>query len=97
MTQDNAEKGRSVGLYLSNSIIEAGSAHAADIKQSFSGYVNELIRADLERAGKLPGSPEAEVVELAREAAGVVGADAVRAALLGLGIGKLAKAGEEAA
>lgn len=92
------DKGRSIGLYLYDSIIEAGSAHAAEIGKSFSGYVNDLIRADLEAAGKLPGSPIAEVVELAREAAGIVGVDEVRAALEALGQKRLVTAaGDKAA
>jgi len=62
MTQNQADTGsQSIGIYLSNAVIDAGKLHAKERGQSFSSYVEMLIRADLETAGKLPGTPRADL------------------------------------
>lgn len=90
MKDDKSEK---ISISLPQSLLAAVDAH----EPNRSRYVQRLVTADLQAAGKLPGSPLAEVAELAKEAAEVVGAEVVLVALRQLGAGKLAKVGEEAA
>ena len=94
----NEEKAVSRSVSLPESLWGVVDAHAlADVASGDrSSYIRRLVTADLRAAGKLPGSPLAEVAELAKEAAEVVGADVVLVALRQLGSGKLAKAGEAA-
>ena len=72
-------------------------AHAKDIGEDRSGYFRRLVRADLQSAGKLPGSADAEDLALFIEARRLLGRAPVRAALVALGVQREANASEASA
>lgn len=71
-------------------------AHALSDPQSGdrSTYIRRLVTADLQAAGKLPGSPEAEDLALFLEARRLLGRAPVLAALVALGVQREANASE---
>lgn len=69
---------------LPESLWAALDAHAKDIGADRSGYFRQLVRADLQSAGKLPGSEDAEDLALFLEQRRLLGREQVRAALVAL-------------
>lgn len=74
-------------------------AHATTDPQSGdrSTYIRRLVTADLQAAGKLPGSADAEDLALFMEARRLLGRAPVRAALVALGVQREANASEASA